>query len=110
MTLGTGEYRLGLVATGITAGVLFGLAYAEALISNWRVTTRFKLKVGPSVAVALEIKHQIRNMGIRIRTSMITNIDAALTPRISATAPSRKLDKPQMMLMSNKPVHTLKRV
>ena len=110
MALGAGEYKLGVVATLITAGVLFGLAYAEEMISSWRVTTRFKLKVDPSVEVALEIKDQIRKMGVHIRTWMITNIDTALTLRISVTAPSSKLEKLQTMLMSNEHVHSLKRV
>jgi putative Mg2+ transporter-C (MgtC) family protein len=110
MAFGAGEYLLGGVATLLTAGVLFGLAYAEDLISSWRITTRFKLKLDPSPAVANAIRERVLKMGMRIRSWMITNIENEMTLRISITGPSDLLEQLQSELIENEHVHSLKRV
>lgn len=110
MAFGAGQLLLGMFSTLITASVLFGLAFAEELISSWRVTTRFKIKIDPSLEAAMEIKSQIQKLGIPIRTWMITNVDQAMTLRISVVAPSHKLEKLQHLLIENEHVRSLRRV
>lgn len=110
MAFGAGEYVLGVAATILTAAVLFGLAYAEELISSWRVTTRFKLKLDPSPAVANAIRERVLKMGVSVRSWMITNIDNEMTLRISVTGPADRLEELQGELIANEHVHSLKRV
>lgn len=110
MAFGAGEYVLGVAATILTAAVLFGLAYAEELISSWRVTTRFKLKLDPSPAVANAIRERVLKMGVSVRSWMITSIDNEMTLRISVTGPADRLEELQGELIANEHVHSLKRV
>lgn len=110
MAFGAGQLLLGMFSTLITATVLFGLAFAEEMISSWRVTTRFKIKIDPSLEAAMEIKTQIQKLGIPIRTWMITNVDQSMTLRISVVAPSHKLEKLQHLLIENEHVRSLRRV
>ena len=109
MAFGAGEYRLGIIATLVTAGVLFGLVYIEELISHRRVTTLLKLKIDPSVDVALGIKDQIRNMNVKIRNWLIVSLDTTLTLHVTVTAASDKLDQLQMMLINNEHVRAMRR-
>jgi putative Mg2+ transporter-C (MgtC) family protein len=110
MAFGAGEYVLGVTATILIAGVLFGLAYAEELISSWRVTTRFKLKLDRSPSAANEIRERINQVGVHVRSWMITNIEDEITLRISLTGPAGRLERIQSELSENEHVHSLKRV
>ena len=110
MAFGAGEYVLGIAATILVAGVLFGLAYAEELISSWRVTTRFKLKLDPSPRVANAIRERVLKMDMRVRSWVITNIENEMTLRISITGPADRLEQLQNELIENEHVHSLKRV
>ncbi len=110
MAFGAGEYVLGGAATVLTAGVLYGLAYAEEAISSWRLTTRFKLKLDPSPEVADAIRERVKEMDLRIRSWMITNVEDEMTVRVSVTGPARRLEELQNELIANEHVHSLRRV
>ncbi len=110
MAFGAGEYGLGWAATFLTAGVLFGLAFAEDLISSWRVTTRFKIKLDATVKTADLIKQIIDEVGLHTRSWMITKVEEGLTLRISVTGPMKKIEELQAALINNEHVTSIKRV
>jgi putative Mg2+ transporter-C (MgtC) family protein len=111
IAFGAGEYVLGIAGTILVAAVLFGLAYAEEMISSWRVTTRFKIKLDPSLQSAEQIKDHVRQTGVHIRSWTITHVeDDEMTLRISVTGPVDRLEQLQKELIENERVHSLKRV
>ena len=110
MAFGAGEYVLGIAATILTASVLFGLAFAEDLISSWRVTTRFKIKIDASLEIAARIREHVEQADVHIRSWMITNVEDFMTLRISVTGPSDVLEQLQKELIENEDVQSLKRV
>jgi len=110
MAFGAGEYLIGLAATLLTAGVLFGLAFAEDLISSWRVTTRFKIKLHASLESADIVRELAEEAGLHIRGLLITKVEEGLTLRISVTGPSERIEKLQSALVANEHVHSIKRV
>jgi len=110
MAFGAGEYSLGFAGTAITAGVLFGLAFAEERISAWRVTSRFKIKLDASLDAARKIRESVQAKDVRIGAWLITNIEDEITLRISVTGPSKRLEELQHELIENEHVHSLKRV
>jgi len=110
IAFGAGEYVLGIAGTILVAAVLFGLAYAEELISSWRVTTRFKIKLDPSLQLAEQIRNHVNKTGVHIRSWMITHVEDEMTVRISVTGPVDRLEQLQKELIENEHVHSLKRV
>lgn len=110
MAFGAGEYLIGAVATVLTAGVLFGLAYAEGLISSWRVTTRFKIKLDGALESADVVRRIVEDVGLHIRSWMITKVEEELTLRVSVIGPADRIEKLQSALVANKHVHSIKRV
>lgn len=110
MAFGAGEYLIGAAATLLTAGVLFGLAFGEDLISSWRVTTRFKIKLDASLQAADEIKALVTQMGLSIESWMITKVEEGLTLRIALMGSSERIEELQAKLIANEHVHSIKRV
>ena len=110
MAFGAVEYVLGIAGTILVAAVLFGLAYAEELISSWRVTTRFKIKLPASLQLAEQIREHVSQTGVHIRSWMITHVEDEMTLRISVTGRVDRLEKLQSELIENEHVHSLKRV
>lgn len=110
MAFGAGEYLLGCVGTILTASVLFGLAFAEDLISSWRVTTRFKIKIVPKMEVAESIRKLVDDLGLRVRNWMITKVEQGLTLRISVVGPTDQIEELQAALMADKRVESFRRV
>ncbi|MFQ5807018.1 MAG: MgtC/SapB family protein [Phycisphaerae bacterium] len=110
MAFGAGEYVLGAVATVLTAGVLFGLAFAEDLIASWRVTARFKIKLDASLKTADVVRGIADEAGLHIRSWMITKVEEGLTLRISVVGPTEKVERLQADLVANEHVHSIKRV
>jgi putative Mg2+ transporter-C (MgtC) family protein len=110
MAFGAGEYLLGLGATILTAGVLFGLAFAEELISSWRVTTRLKVKLDASFETAESIKRLSNQMGLSLRSWMITKVEEGLTLRMALMGPAEKIEKFQAALIADEHIHSIKRV
>ncbi len=110
MAFGAGEYVLGIAATILTAAVLFGLAFAEDMISSWRVTTRFKIKIDASLELVAKIRSQVEEADVHIRSWMITNVEDFMTIRFSVTGPSDVLEQLQKELIVNEDVQSVKRV
>lgn len=110
MAFGAGEFALGAIATVLTAVVLFGLAYAEGLISSWRVTTRFKIKLERALESADVVRQLVDELGLHISSWMITKVEEEVTLRISVMGPSRQIEKLQAALVANEHVHSIKRV
>jgi putative Mg2+ transporter-C (MgtC) family protein len=112
MAFGAGEYVLGVTGTILTAAVLFGLAYTEEWISSWLETTRFKIKLAPTLESAEIVKKLVDDAGLRVRRWMITKAEEeeGLTLRISVVGPARKIEKVQGALIADERVTSLKRV
>jgi putative Mg2+ transporter-C (MgtC) family protein len=110
MAFGAGEYLIGAAATLLTAGVLFGLAFAEDLISSWRVTTRFKIKLDASLQTADDVKTLVNQMRLSIDSWMITKVEEGLTLRIALMGPTKRIEELQAKLIANEHVHSIKRV
>ena len=98
------------MGTLLTASVLFGLAFAEDLISSWRVTTRFKIKIDPKIEAAESIRELVDEIGLRTRSWMITKVEHGLTLRISVVGPTDRIEKLQAALMADERVESFRRV
>jgi len=110
MAFGAGEYVIGIAGTALTAGVLFGLAFAEDWISSWRVTARFKIKLDPSLETTDIVRHLIKESKLSGRGWMITKVEEGLTLRFSVMGPAEQIEKFQTALVAHKQVHSIKRV
>lgn len=110
MAFGAGEYGIGIVASLLGAGVLFGLAYAEDWIGQWRVTARFKIQLEPNLKSAQAIRETAETIGIRIRSWTITKVAEAMTVRISVSGPAELIERLQTELIINEHVHAVRRV
>lgn len=110
MAFGAGEYVIGIVATLLGAGVLFGLAYSEDWIGAWRDTARFKIKLEPSLRSAQTIRETAEEIGLRIRSWTITKVDEGMTVRISVSGPGKLIERLQTELVINEHVHAIRRV
>lgn len=112
MAFGAGEYLIGVVAAILTASVLFGLAYAEEWLASWRVTTRFKIKLAPSLESANMVRDLANEAGLHIRSWMITKVEEeeGLTLRISVIGAAAGIERLQAALVASEQVFSLKRV
>lgn len=111
MAFGAGEYLIGLIATLLTAGVLFGLAYIEVWIASWQETARFKLKLAPELSSTQIVRDTAKQFGLRIKDWLITNVEEeeALTLRISVMGPAKRIEAFQAALVSSDEVSSIKR-
>lgn len=110
MAFGAGEYALGVVATALAAGVLFGLAHAEDWIGAWRATARFKIKIEPSLKSATDIREMTETIGLRVRSWTITKVAEGMTVRMSVSGPSRLVERLQTELVISEHVIEIRRV
>lgn len=112
MAFGAGEYLTGLIATILTAGVLFGLAYVETWIASWQETTRFKIRLTPTLESTNMVKDLAQETGVRIESWLITKVEEeqGLTLRIAVMGPARRVEQFQAGLVANEKVSSLKRV
>lgn len=110
MAFGAGEYVIGVVATVQGAGVLFGLAYAEEWIGEWRVTARFKIKLEPSLKSATAIREMAETVGLRVRSWTITKVAEGMTVRMSVTGPAELIERLQTEFVISEHVHAIRRV
>jgi len=110
MAFGVGEFVLGILGTGLTAGVLFGLGFAEASISRWWTVGRFELKLDPTSDMRELIDELARRAEVRWKPLAVEKTGECLSGRIKAVGSAARVREFQRALMKESRIRGLKRL
>lgn len=105
---GTGEFVLGILGAGLTAGVLFGLGFAEAGIARWRKVVRFELELHPEADVNATLDALAREHGVGWRLAALGKSPDGAVGRIKAVGPADHLDAFHRALMTQSAIRALR--
>ncbi len=110
MAFGAGEYLLGVAVTALSAGVLFGLTFAEHYIARWRTMVHLEIRMDATQAVCDEVERLVREAGVYCKSWTVTKSEGEFRALTSLVGPIEVLEHLQSELISQDHVTTLKRL
>lgn len=108
MAFGTGEFFLGILGAGLTAGVLFGLGFAEMSIAHWRTVGRFEAELDPAADVHAVIGGLAHETDLECKLASVSKTSGGLGVRFKIIGPAAGVAQFQRALMQTDAVRALK--
>ncbi|MEW6197529.1 MAG: MgtC/SapB family protein [Planctomycetota bacterium] len=105
---GAGEFVLGILGAGLTAGVLFGLGFAEAGLARWHSVARFEVELTAPADLQMTIAGVAREHGVRWHLSALGKTADGPLGRIKARGPAADIAVFRQALLTHPAVRVLR--